>query len=487
MGEVVSGDPAVLDAAGVEMQAAVRRVAGPLHGYRRALAAFNAAPNDLGVTLRDGGVEVDGALEGLARLDRVPREFGEALLAVDGFPGGPVALGGVAGLEAGEGLPAGASAEAVRGWWARLSGGAKAQLMAEAPAWIGGLDGVPFADRGAVNRRVVAAHLEVLRGELAAAEEVHAENTDGWWDRRWPLDRDVERTGDAVDGPTGLRTRIAALEGWLADSRYTIIDYETAQDGRAVVAYGELAGATHVAVSVPGVTTTLADAHNLVANSKKLHDQMANLAPGSRPVTIAWLGYDTPGGDSNSLDDPADAVRIVEAAGLQRARDGAVELVGFQRLVRGEAPGALVTVVGHSYGSTTTGVAARERLEADRVALIGSPGAAAESVEEYTVAAQDVYAATTPDDGIRAVYDAQRGFDALRILLRDGIEDPQVPDDIGESSPLGHDPSSARFGAQIFTTDGASGHSEYYEEGTQSLKNLARIATGQQPELQGAR
>ena len=113
-----------------------------------------------------------------------------------------------------------------------------------------------------------------------------------------------------------------------------------------------------------------------------------------------------------------------------------------------------MTVIGHSYGSTTAGEAALGDLEADRLVLIGSPGASARRASDYTVPEDEVYAATTPDDPITWA----QGFHGVN-------------------------PVHPRFGAQVFTTTGASGHSEYFKVSSESLENLALVVRGRQPTL----
>ena len=112
-------------------------------------------------------------------------------------------------------------------------------------------------------------------------------------------------------------------------------------------------------------------------------------------------------------------------------------------------------MIGHSDGSTTAGMAARAELDADRLVLVGSPGASATNARDDTIPRGEVYAATTPDDPIR-----------------------WTPDSVHGTNPTDSD-----FDAQVFTTTGATGHSEYFELGTDSLENLAKIALDLEPVL----
>ena len=125
-------------------------------------------------------------------------------------------------------------------------------------------------------------------------------------------------------------------------------------------------------------------------------------------------------------------------------------------------PIGTLTVVGHSYGSTTTGLALqREHLDVDQGALIGSPGVGG---------------------GARTVADLH--LDASRVFVGSASKDliTTLPDGLGE------DPSEEVFGATRFNAVSVqrgydrqiSDHSRYYDVGSQSesLYSLADIVTG---------
>jgi hypothetical protein len=46
----------------------------------------------------------------------------------------------------------------------------------------------------------------------------------------------------------------------------------------------------------------------------------------------------------------------------------------------------------------------------------------------------------------------------------------------------GEDPTDEGFGASVFSTGSAYGHNEYFVQRSESILNLARIATGQEPQ-----
>jgi hypothetical protein len=46
----------------------------------------------------------------------------------------------------------------------------------------------------------------------------------------------------------------------------------------------------------------------------------------------------------------------------------------------------------------------------------------------------------------------------------------------------GEGPTDEGFGASVFSTGSAYGHNEYFVQRSESILNLARIATGQEPQ-----
>jgi pimeloyl-ACP methyl ester carboxylesterase len=124
-----------------------------------------------------------------------------------------------------------------------------------------------------------------------------------------------------------------------------------------------------------------------------------------------------------------------------------------------------LTVVGHSYGSTVVGAAASAQpLEADELVLLGSPGAMVEHVDELARPLGHVFVGEAPLDPVA---------------------------DLGV---FGADPGDARFGAtriranpgpDVSWRDRLSGgdHSHYFDAGSESLRNIARVVVGRTGDL----
>lgn len=215
-----------------------------------------------------------------------------------------------------------------------------------------------------------------------------------------------------------------------------------AKEGAIAVAFGNPDKADNVAVCVPGTTSKL---------SSFGLDQAANLSAqmGENGAAIQWLGYDAPEFLPGQVNDPA------------QAREGAAILAQDVEGYRTANPGAHVTVIGHSYGSTVVGYSAMDNgLKADDIVFVGSPGVGASNVDQLSAGAGHVYVGGTEHD---PVIQATSGD----WFTKDG-------------SSTG--PYDSSFGAKTFGTSGEAGighaHSSYYDKGSESLENLARIANG---------
>ncbi|MFD0201836.1 MULTISPECIES: alpha/beta hydrolase [Saccharothrix] len=241
---------------------------------------------------------------------------------------------------------------------------------------------------------------------------------------------------------------LARSKGWPeSDVRVLAYDpYGPRGDGGMAIAFGDPDTANNLAVAVPGTGSTL-DSFS-VGQAANLREAMG--ANGN--ATIQWLGYDAPGWAIGEVDNPA------------QAREGGANLVadvnGYRAAAEAAGNDPHVTVIGHSYGSTTVGYAGMNGLAADDIAFVGSPGVGASNVNQLSAGPGHVYVGATEHDPV--VQGTSSSW-----FTEDG-------------SSIG--PYDDRFGARTFgTTDGTSAlgaHSEYYTPGSESVQNLARIATG---------
>ncbi len=314
--------------------------------------------------------------------------------------------------------PKSTHASAVRGWAQGLDPEDWEALLRTAPELVGPVGGMPLERRYQANRLLIQRALAATSAEVARL------------------------AGTGGDRAAALRRREQTLRGLLADPTRQFLLFDNTGDGRVAEVIGDLVNASNVAFVIPGITNTLDNFDaNVATHGQRLHDEASLRAPHSPTAVVAWLGYDAPG--------------IPDAILRAKAEVGGTALHDFVDGLLLEEP-VVTTVVGHSYGSLVAGKALRSGLEVDNVAVIGSPGMGVEAVEELGLPeGTGFFAAGAPMDGI------------------------------AWSQWHGADPRDPRFGGTPFETGSAAsgvyplGHSRYYEQGSESLRNLALIVTGQ--------
>jgi hypothetical protein len=352
---------------------------------------------------------------------------------------------------------------------------ARSRLVLDHPAFVGRLDGAPPTMRYAANR--ILMHREVERLEMVAvalgAQRELLVTRGAGSGGEGPRPAELERLDTALRLAEG---RAALFTGWLSGNRQILL-FDPAGDGRVVEVFGDLERARHVAVLVPGIRNDIDNfgpfgGGGFRQDAAALHDAAARLDPAV--ATVAWLGYDTPGGADATLRRAAEAAR----ADLERFLVGA----GAGRDVH-------VTVVGHSYGSLVAGVAAAGGIPVHELVFVGSPGTGLDHAEDARLApGATVWAGLAEWDPIGIGVDPAAG-DAVDLPLSlpgRWLRDLVTQGDLAaEHLWHGRNPAHDSFGAVEFRTDGAVGHSSYFDLGTTSLDNLAAIMTGRPVEVVG--
>jgi hypothetical protein len=195
--------------------------------------------------------------------------------------------------------------------------------------------------------------------------------------------------------------------------------------------FGDLTTARHVAVVVPGMNN---DLDNFTGgDAERVHHQASQFDT-EQVATIQWLGYDTPEGGS--------------ALSSSDAEPGAEDLPVFIAGVRAARPERLHwTVVGqflriarHRHGALGAGPRGR-RDRADRLA--------------------------------RRRRGLRRRARRRHVWVGLARFDP-----VGYSEWHGRNPHDKGFGATRFHSGDISGHSSYFHEGSESLRNIGLITAG---------
>lgn len=355
----------------------------------------------------------------------------------------------------------------LRRWWQSLSPPEQDQLVRALPRLVGAADGLPARDRDRANRcRLTADLASGARGAVTTAAV-------------------LDSVGDRIDPANGAP--LPAL----------LLDYDPAAfggDGRAAVALGDPDLAEDVAVLVPGFGSDLDALPGVTRDALAL--QQAASTPGSPASVLAWIGYNAPDG-SPVAPDADRSLRLRDAAGVAGESAAILGAARLDRLLGGLGlpggtpadPPAHLTVVGHSYGSTTAahafaaGTASPGGPPADDLVLLGSPGAGGGAER-----AVDLH----PGHG--------RGAPGVHVAADD--HDPVTWLGGPGSSGLGPDPAQAAFGAHRLPTDpgdplpraGAPGlveqarhhHGAYLDPDGRTLAAVADVVRGDPaPEVAG--
>ncbi|MFB4297923.1 alpha/beta hydrolase [Actinomadura sp. NTSP31] len=390
-----------------ELRQVARRIQGEM-----AIAVKDATAADQEIAAALRGPEVLDAKDPLSEL----RKDAGYAARLAGFDPSRILPGNVKGPKA------------VAAWWKNLPEEQRHLMMDAYPEKIGWLDGIPSEDRNEANR----VRLESRLTELQAKGTVLT-----------PFEkRDLERL-------TKLNTAITTYEGKGQDLYLLGLDSTTAEkaerrdgqgsDGRAILAFGNPDTATNTAVYVPGTTETLDKFSKSMNRAFNLHEATGIYSKG--PVsTIAWLGYDAPDGV------------FKDAPFNNYADSGGPKLNGFVDGLREAQAGAgnphgHLTAVGHSYGSTVIGEAARhpgDRLRVDDIMVAGSPGMHVMHAGDLGIGAGHVYAQEARGDQVPAL--GRYGHGGVTW----GPGQPVVPSD-------------PEFGGHRLVTDGR-GHSQYWND-----------------------
>ncbi|MCE7031118.1 alpha/beta hydrolase family protein [Lysobacter sp. GX 14042] len=319
--------------------------------------------------------------------------------------------------------PDGMDAAATMQWWNGLSGAEQQVHLYGQPSALGGMEGLPAEVRHEAN-------LQVLRGDAAAGSQPQ--------EAQALLDR-IEQSWN---GPEGERIHL--------------LDYQPpgrdGQDAKVVASIGNPDHADNVAVYVPGTGSDLGNFGGSLDRADALRAQ-SEMVPGSGDtVTIAWLGYDAP-----------DHIPAAVLPGY--ALDGAPELQSFTQGLRETNSDARVTVIGHSYGSTVVGTADAldGGLGVDDIIALGSPGMGYEQPSNVGFLFDDI---TIGDVG-------EMNIDADHFWA--GANSNDV---VTYTQAHGNSPVDWSFGGQRIATGDLSGHSSYWDNGSESMRNQAYIITG---------
>ena len=307
------------------------------------------------------------------------------------------------------------SPEEVSVWWALLSESEREALINKDPEKYGNLNGIDMASRAKANELALNGHLDAAGNRIPGTGLI--EKTKNELDE---LNQEIERarengqevSSDLRDKQKNLQNRLADLEAIRdqvqGNAGATLLVLEPGNLGenvRAAIAIGDVDNAQHVATFVPGMGTNCRDNGRLNVEFAKNIQWAAQKVGGDEAgsvATIAWMGYEAPPDITKTLDP--------SVMSIDKAEAGAEKLNGFVTGIHSwrSERGLDVhqSIIPHSYGSTTAGIAMRDIGEGvvDELVYTGSPGAGVSSVGTLGVDADHTWVSATPHlDPVRGI------------------------------------------------------------------------------------
>ena len=347
--------------------------------------------------------------------------------------------------------PPGSKPKQIAAWWGSLSDQQKKKLIEKYPEIIGNLDGVDIKTRDEVNRSLVD-------GMLAEARDRERQTYDDLVHRGMTSHSYANRYSKALDDVEDLKV----LQEVLKDrERKLLVCDRSGERLKVAIGIGDFDKAQHIGVFVPGKGTTVRGSLlNYVTKSEGLITAAQKVRESSY-ATVAWLGYDAP-------------LSIPDVANTHRANAGADRLENFLEgvsAVYGEKGQKVhLTLLGHSYGSTTSGIAASHVSPnvVDDLVLFGSPGSGVQLGAEYRVPEGHRWVSAVPYPG------------AMVQGIGTDINFGRNPT---EMQAFRHISGDATKGETYHTIPrGPFGnHSTYLENNTETQKNMAEIVAGLEP------
>lgn len=403
--------------------------------------SYSVALSDLWSTMRDRRHLREELTERVSQLVRTATAFDDALARrlAEGTSEIQVATAVAASVAPG------ATPAANAAFWSALSPAARTRLMVEQPGLIGSLDGLPGRVRDSANRRVLAAERVRL---LAAEAELQKELDDNVFGGLF---------SDADVGLEQTRKRLKsldAIESVLAQGnrQLLVLDNSSYEETMAAVAVGDVDIATHVAVFVPGLGSTVhGDIDSYDDDMEGLKTTVQQLLPPSRnesAAVVTWLNYQAPQLGWSLLDPDRTVVSTLAAEA------GADRLGPFlDGIDAARAQDPHLSVLAHSYGSLTAASALRVDTGADDFVALGSPGLGTQTAADLRMPDGHVFTAEAVGDIVADLGSFGRDPGALDgVTLLSTEESGGLADSTGHSEYFAEE-STSRYNAALVVAD----------------------------------
>ena len=251
-------------------------------------------------------------------------------------------------------------------WWREATEAERRNLVATAPEVAGALDGVPYSIRDDANRAVLDKLMNRETAQLKTAPD----------------------NGQTRQTLVALKAIKTAISGMRDPRRYliTLVDEELPL---AAVAVGNLDTAEQVTFSVPGMGTYSNDMSLWTQSAENLFLAQAQVGAPEEHAVVAWINYRTP---------PPGIDATLGAYATRGAPRLTADIEGLYA-TRLDNPVDTVSVVAHSYGSTTAANAiADAALDLFAFVMLGSAGIEGRIPNAKALHAEHVYAGKATAD-----------------------------------------------------------------------------------------
>lgn len=348
-------------------------------------------------------------------------------------------------------------------WWSSTSIDAKEKLIRRYPSMLGNLDGIDYRSRDEANRLRLVSSIASARAAIARRPQD-------------PMPRTVLASLLAIDGATSLshhpRRQLVSLTG--------------DRPPLAAIAVGDLDTASQITFTVSGMGTYTDDMQLWAESAQNVYDDQGRIGAPKRRAVVAWIGYVTPPpGVDAALGDYA-------ARGAPRL---AQDIQGLE-VVRSHHPAETMSVIAHSYGTTTAADALADNdLGLFAFVMLGSAGIEERIPDASALHSDHVYAGEAVDDrearwgrvtrqdprspafGAQVLgVDGDARLGLLAVTGHDPVLHSAWNDDL--ASPIWADIADQKVRRAEYLKHTTS--FGYLDEGTESLRNAA-IATTRSP------
>jgi hypothetical protein len=317
------------------------------------------------------------------------------------------------------------------------------------------LDGVPASKRDIASRAVLGAAVEDPERvyQLMGLRGDRNRGLDGFKEDVVALQKAVKEadiTAAQLRADSGT-TSVAQLVGFGEHDGAVV----------AAISLGDLDSASNVTVNVPGMNSNVGEMNTAVTAANQLIRAARERDSDASYAVVSWMGYNSP--------------NPVEVGLPARASSGAAELASFMDGLhdsRDDGSADSVTLMAHSYGSTTSSEAlllTEHRI--DSFISYGSVGLTNEATLDE-LNADEVYATQAWGDGLAPVGLALGLGTRTNPLIVDGVHVFSAEDGPGTEAVTKHD---------MFVESG-SDQNGYLSADSTSLKTISQIVANGRPD-----